>query len=143
MEIVTITVDLVDKFYFYMANPIKAWLGSWSPICITLILLSALTKLAGTSATILYNSMERRHPWRTNIRVKGSDRRLFILILNSILGYATLIMQKKLSPYPNLGKAEKIKSTVRIPQKDFYSVYLTHKLSQIAERVCTVKLFCF
>ena len=48
-----------------------------------------------------------------------------------------------LSPYQNLRKAEKIKSTLRILQTDFYSVYLTHQLSQIAERMCTVKLFYF
>ena len=42
-----------------------------------------------------------------------------------------------LSPYPNLRKAEKLKSqlTLRILQKDFYSVYLTHQLciQQIVE----------
>ena len=57
------------------------------PICITLILLSALMKLASISAAILYNSLESRHPWRPHIRVKGSDRRPFILILDSILVY--------------------------------------------------------
>ena len=76
---------------------------SWSPICFPLILLSALMKLASTSTAILYNSMESRHPWQTHIRVKGSDRRLFILILDSILAYVNL------SPYLNLCKAEKIK----------------------------------
>ena len=101
---------------------------SWSPICIPLILLSALMKLASTSATILYNSMESRHPWCTNIRIKESGRRPFILILNLILVEATLVMWMNLSPYPNLCKAEKIKSTLRILQKDFYSVYLTHQL---------------
>ena len=69
-------------------------LMSWHPNCIPLILLIsiALMKLASTSAAILYNSMESRHPWQTNIRVKGSERRQFILILDSILVYATLIM---------------------------------------------------
>ena len=62
---------------------------SWSPICFPLILLSALMKLASTSTAILYNSMESRHPWQTHTRVKGSDRRPFILILDSILVYAT------------------------------------------------------
>ena len=62
---------------------------SWSPICIPFILLSALMNFASTSAAILYNSMNSRHPWRTHIWVKGSDRRLFILILGSILVYAT------------------------------------------------------
>ena len=62
---------------------------SWSPICIPLILLSALMRLGSTSVAILYNSMESRHPWRTHVGVKGSDRRPFILILDSILVYAT------------------------------------------------------
>ena len=96
-------------------------------------------KLASTTATILCNSMESKHPWRTNIRIKGSNRRLFILILDSILVYATLIMWMNLSPYANLRKAEKIISTLRILQEDFYSVYLTHQLLQIAEKVCTLR----
>ena len=93
-----------------------------------LILLSALMKLASTTATILCNSMESRHPWRTSIRIEGSDRRPFILILDSILVCATLIMWIDLSPYLNLRRAEKIKSTLRIWKKDFYSVYFTHQL---------------
>ena len=72
---------------------IFAILISWSPIRIPLILLSALMKLASTLATILYNSMESRHPWRTNIRIKRSHRRPFILILDSILVYATLLYE--------------------------------------------------
>ena len=40
-----------------------------------------------------------------------------------------------LSPYPNFCKTEKIKSTPRILQKDFYLVYLTHQLWHIVERV--------
>ena len=77
---------------------------SSSPICIPLILLSALMRLSITSATIFYNSLDSRHPWRTNIRNKGSDRRPLILILDSILVYATLIMWINLSPYRNLYK---------------------------------------
>ena len=49
-----------------------------------------------------------------------------------------------LSPYPNLRTAEKVKSqsTLRILQKDFYSVYLTHQLciQQIVEG-CKSSLF--
>ena len=117
---------------------------SWSPIYIPFILLSALMKLTSTPAAILYNSMESRYQWWTNVRVKESDRRPFILILDSILVYAALIMWMNLSPCPNLFKAEKVKSTLRMLQKDFYSVYLTHQfVSQIVERVCTVKLFYF
>ena len=62
---------------------------SWSPICILLILLSALMRLVTTSASILYNSMDSRHPWRTHIGVKGSNRRTLILILDSMLAYVT------------------------------------------------------
>ena len=57
---------------------------SLSPICIPLILLSALMRLASTSAAIFYNSMESRHPWQTHIEAKGSDKRPFVLILDSI-----------------------------------------------------------
>ena len=81
---------------------------SWSPIYNSLILLSALMRLVSTSDTILYNSMESRHTWRTNISIKGSDSRPFKLILDSMLVYATLIMWMDLSPYSNLCKAEKI-----------------------------------
>ena len=101
---------------------------SCSPVCILLILLSALMRLASTSDTVLYNSMESRHSWRTHIGIKGSDRRPFIIILDSILVYANYNRWMNLSPCPNLCKAEKIKSTLRISQKDFYSVYLTHQL---------------
>ena len=62
---------------------------SWCPICIPLILLSALMRLASVSAAMLYNSMESRHPWRTHIGVKGSDRRPFVLNLDSMFVYAT------------------------------------------------------
>ena len=63
-------------------------LTSWYPICIPLILLSALMRLGSTSAAMLYNSMDSRQPWRTQ-GVKVSDRRPFILILDSILVNAT------------------------------------------------------
>ena len=62
---------------------------SWSLISIPLILLSALMRLTSTSTTILHNSIDSRHPWRTHIGFKGSDRRPFILILESILVCAT------------------------------------------------------
>ena len=108
---------------------------SWSPICTRLILLSASMKLANTSAAIIYNTDESVHPWRTPcIRVKGSDRRPFILILDWMLVYATLIMRMNFSPYPNFCKSEEIKSqstlpkALRILQRGFYSVYLTHQL---------------
>ena len=62
---------------------------SWSPICIPLILLSALMRLASTSAAVLDNNLDSWYHWQTHIGVKGSNRRPFILILDSILVYAT------------------------------------------------------
>ena len=43
-----------------------------------------------------------------------------------------------LSPYPNLHKAEKIKSTLRILQKDFYSFYLTHQICHKKRKECVL-----
>ena len=62
---------------------------TWFPIFIPLILLSALTRLASTSAAMLYNSLDSWHHSRTHIGVKESDRRPFILTLDSMLVYAT------------------------------------------------------
>ena len=82
---------------------------SWSPIYIPLILLLALMKLASTSAAIIYKRIEHRHPWQTSrVRVKGSERRPFTLILDWIL-VIPLTMWMNLSPYPNLSKAEQLK----------------------------------
>ena len=64
---------------------------SWSPIYITLIVLLVSMKLASTSAKIIYYSIG--HPWRTpRISVKESDKMSFILTLNWMLVYATLII---------------------------------------------------
>ena len=98
---------------------------SWSPICISLMLLLVLMKLASTSAAILCNSMDSRHPWQTHISVKGSNKRPFILILDSILVYLNEFVS---ITEPMQSKKKKIKSTLRLLQKDFYSVYLTHEL---------------
>ena len=66
---------------------------SWSPICIPLILVSASMKIASTSATIIHNNIESGQPWWNPwMRVKESDRRPFILILDWILMEATWIM---------------------------------------------------
>ena len=84
---------------------------SWSAICIPFILLLVLMKLESTPAAIMYNSIENRHPWQTPwVRVKGSDRRPFILTLDWILMYSSSTTWMNLSPYPNLWKAEKLKS---------------------------------
>ena len=65
----------------------------WSPICIPLILVSASIKIASTSATIMHNNTESGQPcWNLWMRVKDSDRRPFILILDWIMMEATWIM---------------------------------------------------
>ena len=62
---------------------------SWFPICTHLMLLLASVKLAITSAAIICNTNESGHPWRTPcIRLKGSDWRPFILILDWMLVHA-------------------------------------------------------
>ena len=102
--------------------------------------------MASTSAEIMCKSIENRYPWQTShVRVKGSDWRPFILILDWILVYTSLTTWwMDLSPYPNLCKAEKLESqwTLRNLQKDFYSVYLTHQscIQQIVEG-CESSLF--
>ena len=68
MEIVTIPVGQVDEFYFYMqVTSLKKMLVlsvkfsilfSRSPICIPLIPLSALMRLAGTSAAVLHHNLD-------------------------------------------------------------------------------------
>ena len=107
---------------------------SWSPICTPLILLSASMKLASTWPALIYDTDQSGYPWRTPcIRVKGSDRRPFILILDWMLVYATLIVRMNFSPYPTFCKTEKAISqptrpkALRILQRGFYSVYLTHQ----------------
>ena len=56
---------------------------SWSPICIPLILLSASMELASTSAARTDNTNESGHRWQIPcIKIKRSDRRPFVLILD-------------------------------------------------------------
>ena len=100
---------------------------SWSPIYIPLILLSALMRLASTSAVVLYNNLGGWHHWPTHIGVKGSNRRPFILILDSILVYATSNVNEFVS-ISELMQSKKDKRTPRILETDFYSVYLTRQL---------------
>ena len=114
---------------------------SWSHICIPLIILSALMKLESTLAAILYNSIGSRHPWWTNVRIKGSDRRPFILIIDSILVYATLMMWMNLSLQMQ-SKRDKINSK-ETTERFLFNLFDSSVMSQIVQRVCTVKLFYF
>ena len=74
-------------------------LVSLSPISNPLILVLALVKMASTSTTVIYNSMRVNTPWQTSyIRVKESDSRPFILVLDCILVYATSVTWTNFSP---------------------------------------------
>ena len=84
-------------------------------ICILLILLSVLMGLASAADAILYNSMDSRHPWRTHLGVKESDRKTFVLILDSILIYTTIHVNEFVS-------------ISKLMQSCLYSVYLNHQL---------------
>ena len=49
-----------------------------------------------------------------------------------------------LSPYPNLRKAEKIKSAFKdITERFLFSLFDSSIMTQIVERVCTVKVIIF
>ena len=110
---------------------------SWFPICTPLIPLSASMKLASTSVSIIYITNERGHPYQTPcIRVKVSKRRPFILFLNWMLVYATLIIQMNFSPYPTFAKQkrqnhnplyQKLRGCYREKKVE---VYLAHQLRQ-------------
>ena len=91
-------------------------------------------KSTRTLAAIMYTSIESRHTWQTpRIRVIGSNRRPFILILDWMLVNATFIIWMNLSPYLNFCKAEKTIS--------FTTGYDSSILSRIVERVCQIVLF--
>ena len=103
----------------------------WSAICTPFILLLASMKLASTSATIIYNTNESGHPWRTPcIGVKGWDRRPFILNLDWMLVYVTFIIQMNFSPHPNFCKTGKTNSQSTLPYlryyKEFFIQFIWH-----------------
>ena len=90
LKITCILLRQVMSLTKMVVLPVKfTILIAWSPNCIPIILLSALMRLSSTSAAILYNSLDCWYLCQTHIGVKGSDMRPFILILDSILVYAT------------------------------------------------------
>ena len=118
---------------------------SWSPFCILLILLLALMKLESTSTAIMCKSIENKHPWQiSRVMVKGSDRRPFILILDWILVYTSLTMWMNLSPYPNLCKAEKLKSqsTLKGYYRKIFIPFIWH-INYVTNSRKVVKVFYF
>ena len=143
-EVIENRVTKVNSKYFN-ENCAEAWIICICVSWITCILLRqlislkkicgvvshyllALMKLASTSAAIIYKSIENRHPWQTSpVRVEGSDRKPFILILDWTLVYTCKWICLHIQNYAK-EKSRKSQSTLRILQKKFYSVYLTHQL---------------
>ena len=109
---------------------------SWSPICIHLILLSALMKLASTSATIFYNSMESRHPWCTNIKI---NFRFDCFHFRFDIGAFNFV--NEFVPISEFTQNRKYKIDSKdITERFLFSLFDSSVMSQIAERVCTAKL---
>ena len=101
----------------------------------SLTLLSTLTRLASTSATILYNSLDGWHHWRTHIGDKGSDRMPCILILDWILVYATWNVYGFVSISELLqNRKDKINSK-DITERFLFSLFDSSVMTQIVERV--------
>ena len=113
---------VVSKIYYF--NLMVSYLHYFNPFI-------GINETGKYLVATIFNSMENSYPWQNpRVRVKWSDRGPSILILDWMLVYTSSTMWMNLSPYPNLWKGEKLKSqsTLRILQKDFYSVYLTHPL---------------
>ena len=107
------------------------------------MLLSALMKLASTSAAILYNSIGGIHTWQTHTKVKGSDKRQFILISDSILVY-NFNHVNEFVPISKLmqSRNDKINSK-NITETFLFSLFDSSIMSQILESVSTVKSLYF
>ena len=92
----------------------------------------------------MYNSTDNGHPYQTPcIRVKGSDRRSFVLILDWMLVNATLIIRMSLSR--NLSRTfakQKRKNLKQLYQRFLFSLFDT-SMPEIVARVQYVKLFYF
>ena len=77
------------------------------------------------------------------MRVEGSNRSPFILILDSILVYTTNHVNEFVS-ISKLTQSRKDKINSKdITEKNLFSLFDSSVVSQIVERLCTVKLFYF
>ena len=77
------------------------------------------------------------------MRVEGSNRSPFILILDSILVY-TINHVNEFVSISELTQSRKDKINSKdITEKNLFSLFDSSVVSQIVERLCTVKLFYF
>ena len=104
-------------------------LFSWPPICMPLILLLALMKLASTSAAIMYNSMEDRHPWQTPlVKLKGSDRKPFFFQIRLDIGVYIFDYANEFIFISEIMQSRKVKipiSSKDITEKILFSLFVT------------------
>ena len=125
-----------------VSSPKLTILISCSPICIPLILLLALIKLTSTSAAIMYDSIENKHPCQNPpVRVNRSNRRLFTLILDWLywcMHFQPFVYISKLT------ESRKVKIPIKsrdITEKFLFSLFDTTFMQQIVEWVCKNILF--
>ena len=98
-------------------------------------------KLASTSAVIMYNSIESGHFWRIpRIRVKGSDRRPFILILDWSLVRTQLSSCEWICLYIWNFANQKRQNPNQLHQRFLFSLFDTSIMPQIVKRVCKIVL---
>ena len=120
--------EAIENRYYYYFNLMVSYLYSF-------ILLSALMRLASTSAAILYNSLDSWHHWRTHIGVKGSDWRPCILILDSILVYATWNVNEFVSISELMQSRKNKINSKDITERFLFTLFDSSMMTQIVERV--------
>ena len=99
------------------------------------ILLSALMRLASTSAGILYKSLDSWHHWRAHIGIKGSDWRPCILILDSILVHVTWNVNEFVSISELMQSRKNKINSKDITERFLFTLFDSSMMTQIVERV--------
>ena len=88
--------------------------------------------------------MEGRHPWKTKIRVKGSERRPFIITFRFNIGVYNFNHMNEFLSISELMQSRKDKiNSEDITETFLFSLIDSSIKFQIVERVPTVKLFYF
>ena len=115
-----------------------------SLICIPLILLSPLMRLVSTSAAILYNSLGSWHYWQTHIGIKASDKKPFFFNFRFNIGMCNLKHVNEFVSISEFVQSRKDKiNSENITERFVFSLFDSSIMTQIVERMCTVKLLYF
>ena len=110
---------------------------SWSSICIRLMFLSALLRLASNLDALLHNSiMDSRHPWRTHIGIR--QEAVYFNFRFDIGTYNLEHVDEFVSISELMqGRKDKINSK-DITERVLFSLFDTSIMTQIVERMCRV-----